>query len=210
MIEKCRTHFKIKNKFEFIDLKNSKRIVDKVKFNKNIDLSNLKTNERKYVKNEINALNNHISIESEQKIRWINNNSGNIFESQIVNVNTITHNESGEGIEIWKDSNNIQLYVNNINVKVCNTQNRLKHENIITKESELIVDYNDKLIETIDNRTADWFECMKTMNNDAHKCYNIMYWKENILKKTEFYLNNNINMCTIVENTENMWNILYL
>ena len=201
-MEKCNLRFKIQEKVEFIFLKNNKRVIDKLNINKEINLSNLNKTEKEYIKSEIESIKNHICIESEQNITWLDNRSGDYFWSKIININTITHNKSIEGIRLWNDSNNIQLYLNNINLKVCNTQNKFEYKNIKTEESRLVIEYENKFIETIDNRMMDWFECMKIMNNNSNKCYSIIYWKENLLKKTEFYLNNKINMYTILENSE--------
>ena len=195
-------YFKIKENIEFLRLNNNKREFIRVRTDKNIfDYTKLDKEDLKYVKDDMQSIKSHNLIESRQQILWRKNTTGEIIKSEIININTITHNKSKEDILIKFDDFGRKEYLNSINIKMCNTDSKVLKDRIkILENNEFLELKRDVLMEKIDDRVADWFECMKIMNNNSSRCYNVMFWKENKMNKIEFYLNNNISIDKILEN----------
>lgn len=184
-------------------MENMSRRICRLKFRDNtFNYTNLNTEGKAYIKNEIQAIKSHPVVESIQKISWKNNFTGNIFNTEIININTITHNKSTNGIMLGYDKKNTNLYLNTKNMKMCNIKDKLENNGSIGPQDAELIKNEDIFIEKIDYEIFDWFQCMKTMRNNASKCYDIIFWKENNLQKIKFYINKDINTETILDGVE--------
>ena len=59
---------KSKERFEFVELKNVSRVMDRMGFKSGFDFSNLSKDEKNYAKEEVRSVKSHVVVESKQEV----------------------------------------------------------------------------------------------------------------------------------------------